>query len=68
MIVTIGIRVLAGGNYDDIMDTFGISKSSFYYSRNRFLNAVLSYNSLDINLPATPVQWEYIRKGFAAKV
>jgi hypothetical protein len=49
------------------MNTFGISKSSFYYSRNRFLNAVLSCNSLDINLPTTPVQWEYVRKSFAAK-
>jgi hypothetical protein len=67
MIVAIGIRVLAGGNYDDIMNTFGISKSGFYYSRNRFLNAVLSSNELDINLPATPDDWENVRSGFAAK-
>jgi hypothetical protein len=42
LIVAIGIRVLAGGNYDDIMNTFGISKSGFYYSHKRFLNPVLS--------------------------
>jgi hypothetical protein len=67
MIVAIGIRVLAGGNYDDIMNTFGISKSGFYYSRNIFLNAVLSSKELDIKLPATPDDWENIRSGFASK-
>jgi hypothetical protein len=30
MILEIGIRVLAGSNYDNIMNTFGISKSSVY--------------------------------------
>jgi hypothetical protein len=29
MIVAIGIRVLAGGNYDNIMNAFGISKADF---------------------------------------
>jgi hypothetical protein len=67
MILGIGTRVLAGGNYDDIMNTFGISKSGFYYSGNKFLNAVLSCRSLDINLPTTPLQWEKIRKGFSSK-
>jgi hypothetical protein len=68
MILGIGIRVLAGGNYDAIINTFGISKSSLYYSRNKFLNAVLScHYSLDINLPTTPAQWEKIRKGFSSK-
>jgi hypothetical protein len=45
MILGIGIRVLAGSNYDHIMNTFGISKSGFYYSRNKFLNAVRSCHS-----------------------
>jgi hypothetical protein len=68
MIVGIGIRVLAGGNYDDIMNTFGISKSGFFYSqRKKFLNAVLSCESLAISLPTLPEEWEKIRKGFAAK-
>jgi hypothetical protein len=31
MVEAIGIRVLAGGNYDDMMNTFGISKAGFYY-------------------------------------
>lgn len=41
MTLTIGIRVLAGGDCDDIMNTFGISKSGFCHSRNQFLNAML---------------------------
>ncbi len=42
MVAAIGIRVLAGGNYDDIMNTFGISKAAFYWTRNKFINAVLT--------------------------
>ena len=42
MLAAIGIIVLAGGNYDDdIINTFGISKSGFYHSRNKFLKAIL---------------------------
>ncbi len=67
MVAAIGIRVLAGGNYDDIMNTFGISKASFYWTRNKFINAVLTCNSLAIGLPTTPVEWENTRKGFALK-
>lgn len=67
IVLAIGIRVLAGGNYDDIMNTFGISKSGFYHSRRKFLNAILDCNALDIGLPTTPEEWEKTRKGFAAK-
>jgi hypothetical protein len=49
------------------MNTFGISSSAFYYSGNKFLKAVLSCNSLDINLPTNPVLGEKICKGFASK-
>jgi hypothetical protein len=42
MVAAIGIRVLAGGNYDDIINTFGISKAGFYYVSNTFINAVLT--------------------------
>jgi hypothetical protein len=57
MIVTIWIRVLAGGMYHNIMNTCGISKSGFYYWQDKFLKAVLSCNSLDIYLSTNPVQW-----------
>ena len=67
MVAAIGIRVLAGGNYDDIMNTYGVSKSGYYHSRNRFLKALLGNEWLDINLPSTPAEWEQKRKGFAAK-
>jgi hypothetical protein len=62
------VGLAAGSNYDDIMNTFGISKSGFYYySLNKFLIAVLNCNSLDINPPTNPVLWEKICKGFASK-
>jgi hypothetical protein len=68
MVVADGIRVLAGGNYDAIMNTFGISKSRFHYACNKFLKAVLSCASLGTKLPTTtPVQWENIHEGFAFK-
>jgi hypothetical protein len=67
MVATIGIRVLASGNFGDIMNTFEISKAGFYYTRNKFLNAVLTCPFLDICLPTTPVEWEKTRKGFALK-
>jgi hypothetical protein len=66
IVAGIGIRVLAGGNYDDIMNTFGISKAGFYYSTNKFINAVLTCNSLDI-CPTTHVEWEKTLKGFTLK-
>jgi hypothetical protein len=67
MVVAIGIRVLAGGNYDDIMNMYGISKSGFYLVRDKFLNAVLNCAALDINLPTEASEWETVRKGFASK-
>jgi hypothetical protein len=67
MTVAIGIRVLAGGSYDDIMNTYGISKTGFYTARNTFLNAVLNCGELDIDLPTEASEWEKIRKGFASK-
>jgi hypothetical protein len=59
MVAAIGIRVLAGGNYDDIMNTFGIRNAGFCYTRNKFINAVLTCNSLDTCLPTTPVEWSF---------
>jgi hypothetical protein len=67
MVLAIGIRVLAGGDCDDIMNAFGISKGGFCHSRNKFPNAVLDSDSLDTNLPAAPVEWEKKRKRFASK-
>jgi hypothetical protein len=67
IVVGVGIRCLAGGSYDDIMNTYGLSKSGFYYARNRFINAVLRSPSLDIKPPTQAEEWEKIRKGFSAK-
>jgi hypothetical protein len=49
------------------MNTYGLSKSGFYYARNKFIDAVLSSEALDIKLPTEPEEWEKIRKGFAEK-
>jgi hypothetical protein len=67
MVVGVGIRYLAGGSYDDIMNTFGLSKSGFYYARKRFIKAVIGCKALDIKLPTHASEWEVIRKGFASR-
>jgi hypothetical protein len=67
MVVGVGIRYLAGGSYDDIMNTFGLSKSGFYYARKRFIKAVIGCEALDIKLPTHASEWEVIRKGFASR-
>ena len=67
MAAAVGIRALAGRNYDDIMSALGASKSGFHCSRNKFLKALLGWDALSTNLPTAPEEWEQKRKGFAAK-
>jgi hypothetical protein len=67
MTVAIGIRVLAGGSYDDIMNTYCISKTGFYTARDEFLNAVLNCGELDINLPTKASKWGKDTKRFRIK-
>jgi hypothetical protein len=54
------MRVLAGGNYDDIMNTYGVSKGGFYHARDKFLNALLTCDALDINLLIKASKWEKV--------
>jgi hypothetical protein len=49
------------------MNVYGMSKTGFYKSRNRFLDSVLQCPELSIDLPSTPEQWESVRRGFANK-
>lgn len=67
IIVAAGIRYLANGSYDDIMNCYGFGKSTFYYIRNKFLEALLSCSVLQIKIPRTEQEWEDIRSGFAMK-
>jgi hypothetical protein len=67
MTIVIGIRVLTGSSYDDILNTYGISKTGFYTARNKFLNAVLNCGELDISLSTKASKWEKVQKGFASK-
>ena len=68
MVATIGIRVLAGGNYDDIMNTLDISKGGFCHSRNKFMKASVGCKWLDMSPPpAAPEEWEQKREGFSKK-
>jgi hypothetical protein len=42
IVVAIGIQYLAGGSYDDdLMSTFGVSKSDIYYCSNKSIKDVL---------------------------
>jgi hypothetical protein len=58
LFAALDVRVLAGGNYDDIMNTYGNSKGSLYYARNKFLSAVFDCDALDVNLPTKASEWE----------
>jgi hypothetical protein len=67
IVVTIGLRYLAGGSYDDIRDVYGVSVSGFYYCRNRFFRAVMLSDDLKIRLPEGHEEWEVIRSKFHSK-
>ena len=53
LIVAIGLRWLAGGSYQEIEDVFGVSTTEAYRSRNKFIDALLNCDQLQIRLPTT---------------
>ena len=67
LVVAIGLRWLAGGTYQEIEDVFGVSTTEAYRSRNKFIDAVLNCDQLQIRLPTTVNEWEEVRKGFESK-
>lgn len=66
-VVGTGMRYLAGGLPRDIRHIFGLSRAEAYNCISKFVAAVNSNNSLDINMPSTADEWETVRKGFASR-
>ena len=67
MTVGCGLRLLSGGLQIDAKNIFGFSKTETHNTFIRFLDAVNATVELDIKLPATPDEWNSVRKGFLKK-
>ena len=67
LVVAIGLRWLADGSYQEIEDVFGVSTTEAYRSRNKFIDALLNCDQLQIRLPTTVTEWEELRKLFESK-
>ena len=65
MIIGMGLRFLAGGMVRDIRWIYHVSVAETYHSIECFIKCVQQTKELDINLPATPAEWETVRKGFS---
>jgi hypothetical protein len=53
LVMAIGLRWLAGGQWADICNSFCVSKASMYRIRNLFLDAVMDCDALAIKFPET---------------
>jgi hypothetical protein len=67
MIMSAGIRRLAGGQVRNIRHIIGMSSPEAYNSIDKFIKSINESPELDINLPETAEEWERIRKGFTSK-
>ena len=69
LVVAAGLRWVAGGSYHDISSYLGISDSSFYRCRDKFLDAVLQSDDprLSIIWPNTHEECEKIAADFEKK-
>ena len=66
-IVAIGLQYLTGSKYQDLCDVHCVSSTEVYNCVDCFLDAVLLCESISINLPSTPNEWEQVRQSFASK-
>jgi len=67
LVVAIGLRWLARCSYQEIEDVFGVSTTEAYRSRNKFIDALLNCDQVQIRLPTTVTEWEEVRRGFESK-
>lgn len=58
------LRYLKGGSYLDIRLLFGCSVPHFYAIRNTVLMAICTHPELQIKLPKTPEEIQYVKDGF----
>ena len=65
--VAMTLRWLAGASYLDIAHLFGVSRSTFYYCRNRVVNAILRSNDVgNLTWPTTSTKLSENARGFRA--
>ena len=65
IIVSIGIRYLAGGELSDIRNVFGVSVVEAYNCIGCFIESTLHCDSMRITLPQHPEEWDVVSSGFA---
>ena len=53
LVMAVGLRWLAGGQWADICNSFCVSKASMYRIRNLFLDAMMDCDALAIKFPET---------------
>ena len=53
LVMAVGLRWLAGGQWADICKGFCVSRASMYHIGNLFLDAVMDCNALAIKFPET---------------
>ena len=66
-VVACGVRYLAGEKLRSLESDLGISKSSAYVAKDKFIDAVLQCPDLDIQFPTTTDELSSIARGFEAK-
>ena len=67
LVMAIGLRWLAGGQWADICNSFCVSKASMYRIRNLFLDAVMDCDALAIKFPETVDELTDQARRFASK-
>ena len=67
LVLTTGLHWLAGGSYLDIKEVYNFSRSSYYWCRDTFLDAVLDCEALAIKFPEMPEEIEQVWARFEAK-
>ena len=65
IIVSIGIRYLAGGELSDIRHVFGVSVVEACNCIECFIESTLCCDSMRITLPRHPEEWDAVSSGFA---
>ena len=66
-IISLGLRVLAGGQLADIRHIIGASRAAGYQAFDDFVDAVNSHPELAINFPKSAEEWREVNNGFKAK-
>ena len=66
-IISLGLRILAGGQMSDVRHIMGVSRAAAYQAFDDLVDAVNSHPDLDINFPNSPEEWREVNDGFKAK-